>query len=163
MADKSYKERLIELRNQLTESTRLGLVNPELFQQQLIQILNGIESNKQKSLSEIERLTSMLGEERGRVKACNDMGDLLVNIVAAFVNQENNRLVEEARMLAEKEEREAFAATQQNFEESFTKSQLQKVLAVDTVITPEILESTKAEANIKLPPGVNFIKSSKKK
>lgn len=137
MADKSYKDRLLDLRKQLVESTRLGLVNPELFQQQLIQMLNGVESIKIKSQSEIERLTNLIGEERGRVKACNDMGDLIVNIVSAFVTQENNRLAQEVSMKAEKEKREAYAAS----------------VAEVTVNLPE-------ESKITLPPGVNLIKGT---
>lgn len=138
MADKSYKDRLLDLRKQLTESTRLGLVNPELFQQQLIQMLNGVESIKIKSQSEIERLTNLIGEERGRVKACNDMGDLIVNIISAFVNQEHNRLLEEVRTNEESEERAAYAASQAVAE-----------------ITVSLAEAPKV-----LPPGVNLIKGT---
>lgn len=140
--DRGYKDRLVDLRNQLVESVKLGLVNPELFQQQLIQMLNGIESIKQKSQSEIERLSTMIGEERGRVKACNDMGDLVINIVAAFVNQENNRLTEEARLASELAELEAYA------EKEATKSDLINIVQ-------ESVSKT-------LPPGVNIIKSKSK-
>lgn len=137
--DKGYKDRLLDLRKQLSDSVKLGLVNPELFQQQLIQMLNGVESIKQKSQSEIERLSQMIGEERGRVKACCDMGDLIVNIVAAFVNQENNRLVEEARLAEERAELAAYA------EKEATKETLQEVITTKQV----------------LPPGVNIIKVKK--
>ena len=136
--DRGYKDRLVDLRNQLAESVKLGLVNPELFQQQLIQMLNGIESIKQKSQSEIERLVNMIGEERGRVKACNDMGDLVVNIVSAFVNQENNRLAEEARLANERAELDAYA----------------KQEAKNLELPVEAESKT-------LPPGVNIIKSKK--
>lgn len=153
--DKGYKERLMDLRKQLADSVNLGLVNPELFQQQIIQMLNGIESIKLKSQSEIERLTILLGEERGRVKACNDMGDLVVNIIAGFVNQEKNRLVEDERLKAEAAEREELIKEQQEM--------------IEVVISPPVVESTPepvpetkvSKRQVKLPPGVNVIKSNK--
>lgn len=165
--DKGYKDRLLELRKQLAESVSLGLVNPELFQQQLIQMLNGIESIKQKSQSEIERLVTMIGEERGRVKACIDMGDLVVNIVAGFVNQEKNRLIEEERLRAEKEERDAYAASTEVTvtlteavsppEESVTVENVPMVIEV----LPEVPSKATKAPKVNLPPGVNVIKSKK--
>ena len=109
--DRGYKDRLVDLRKQFAESIKLGLNDPELYQQQQLQMLNGIEGIKQKSQSEIERLSQMIGEERGRIRACNEMGDLIINIITAFVNQENNRLAEEFRMAAEKSERDELAAS----------------------------------------------------
>lgn len=157
--DRGYKDRLLELRKQLADSVSLGLVNPELFQQQLIQMLNGIESIKQKSQSEIERLSNMIGEERGRVKACIDMGDLVVNIVSAFVNQEKNRLVEEERLKAEKEEREAYAAST---EVTVTLTEASPEVTPEPEVVIEVIEPKPAKSpKVTLPPGVNVIKSKK--
>jgi hypothetical protein len=154
--DRGYKDRLLELRKQLADSVSLGLVNPELFQQQLIQMLNGIESIKQKSQSEIERLSNMIGEERGRVKACIDMGDLVVNIVSAFVSQEKNRLVEEERLKAEKDERDAYAASTE------VTVTVTEPSPTSVEVLPEVTVDKPAKATkVTLPPGVNVIKSKK--
>lgn len=93
--DKSYKERLLELRAELAKAVKHDILTPDLFQLQLLQILNGAESIKIKSQREVERLTRLIGEEQGRIRACSDMADLIVSIVSAFNTQEERRLEEE--------------------------------------------------------------------
>lgn len=106
MAD--YNDRLGRLRVELGEAVALKTVSPEVFAQQMIQLLNGCESIKQKAAQEVEQLREKLGACRGQAQAAELMQDLVVNILAAFNRQERRRLEEEARQAGERAEREAF-------------------------------------------------------
>lgn len=129
----SPKEKLLDLRKKLAESLELGITNPEVYHQQLIQILVGIENSKIKSQKEVERLKSLVGEEEGRIKAFDSMADLIVGIIDAFINQEKNRIREEAARAKDLEEIAEYAKKEE--------------------------EEKKKEA---LPPGVKIISKDKK-
>jgi hypothetical protein len=150
--EKNYKERLLELRSELTKAITYDIVTPELFQGQMIQILNGIEGIKIKSQREIERLTHQIGEEHGRMKACNDMGDLIVNIVAAFNTQEVRRLEEMAALAKEREEAEKVDETVT----AVVETPLEKVTTKQVEKIAEKLSGVSTDI-----PGVRIIPSGK--
>lgn len=104
MAD--YKENVLKLRQEVQEAVALGTINTELYAQQVTQLLNATESVKQKAQAELDRLSGLLGECRGTIKAADQMASLLIETVAAYNRQERKRLEEEQRVAAERSERE---------------------------------------------------------
>jgi hypothetical protein len=149
--EKSYKERLVELRAELTKAISFEIVTPELYQSQMIQVLNGLEGIKIKSQKEIERLTNLIGEEQGRLKACNDMGDLVVSIISAFNTQEVRRREEEALLANENAEKAKYVA-QEAAQEATGKAS-----------APEPEKPKEAEKPVSEIPGVRIIPSKSPK
>lgn len=104
MAD--YNEMLLKLRNEVATAISLGTINTELYAQQMIQLLNSIQTQKQKAQAELERIQGQIGECKGRMSQCDLMAGLVVEIVAAYNRAEQKRLEEERRFTAERRAQE---------------------------------------------------------
>lgn len=104
MAD--YNEMLAKLRNEVATAVTLGIVNTELYGQQMLQLLNAIHTQKTKAQSELERLQGQIGECKGRMTQCDLLAGLVVEIIAGYNRAEQRRLEEETRFAEERREKE---------------------------------------------------------